>query len=133
LSLLAETGAHVIASAADATGYATADPVVEALMSHPNIDLLVDLVSFGEPYFITAAARHGTIVAALPRAYEPGIPRVGISAEPGELASLAQRAVDRREPVDVARVARVSWLERSARPRRPTPTWPAQPALALDG
>jgi NADPH:quinone reductase-like Zn-dependent oxidoreductase len=83
LSLLAETGAHVIATDT------TADPVVEALTSHPDVDLLVDLVSFGEPYFITAAARDGTIVTAVPRAYEPGIPRIGISAEPGDLAALA--------------------------------------------
>jgi hypothetical protein len=130
MSLLAEAGAQVIASATDAIEYTTADPVVAALTSHPDVDLLVDLVSFGEPYFITAAARHGTIVSALPRQYEPGIPRIGISAEPGDLAALAQRVLDGRHPIDIAHVNR---LERPARHRRPTATPPAQPALALEG
>jgi hypothetical protein len=101
-SLLAETGAQVIASGTETIDFTAADPVLEALTAHPDVDLLVDLVSFGEPYFTTARARYGTIVTALPRAYEPGIPRIGISAEPGELASLAQRAVDGREPADIA-------------------------------
>jgi hypothetical protein len=130
LSLLAETGAHVIASATDTIEYTTADPVVQARTSHPDLDLLVDLVSHGEPYFITAAARHGTIVSALPRPDGPGIPRIGISAEPGDLAALAQRALDERQSVDIAHVNR---LERSAKHRRPTATPHPQPALALDG
>jgi D-arabinose 1-dehydrogenase-like Zn-dependent alcohol dehydrogenase len=125
LSLLAETGAHVIAT--DTIEYTTSDPVVEALTSHPDVDLLVDLVSWGEPYFITAAARHGTIVSALPRPDGPGVPRIGISAAPGDLAALAQRALDERQPVDIAHV---HWLGRSARHRRPTATPSAQPALA---
>jgi NADPH2:quinone reductase len=89
--LLTEAGAHVI-------GYATVDPVADALESHPDADLVVDLVSFGEPYFITAAAPHGTIVSTCPGSEKPGIPRIGISAEPGDLASLAQRALGRRRP-----------------------------------
>ena len=52
LSLLAETGAHVIASATDTTEHTTADPVMEALTAHPDVDLLVDLVSFDEPYLL---------------------------------------------------------------------------------
>jgi NADPH:quinone reductase-like Zn-dependent oxidoreductase len=115
--LLAETGAHVIARptpddddylrSLDAAEieYATADPVADALASHPEVDLLVDLVSFGEPYFITAAAKRGTIVTALPGADGPGIPRVGISAEPGDLAALAERALDGRQPVEIAHVS----------------------------
>jgi NADPH:quinone reductase-like Zn-dependent oxidoreductase len=113
--LLAEAGAYVIAGATpEDDGYVrslgaaetiqctTANPVADLLTSLPNVNVFVDLVSFGEPYFITAGAPHGTIVTALPRAYEPGIPRIGISAEPGDLAALAQRALDRRQPVDVA-------------------------------
>jgi D-arabinose 1-dehydrogenase-like Zn-dependent alcohol dehydrogenase len=128
VSLLAETGARVIASATDATEYTTGDPVANALASHPDLDLLVDLVSFGEPYFITAASRHGTIVSAQPRPDGPGIPRIGISAEPGDLAALAERALDERQPADIAQVHQ---LERPARHRRPTATPPPQPALAL--
>jgi NADPH:quinone reductase-like Zn-dependent oxidoreductase len=130
VSLLAEAGAHVIASATDTTEQTTADPVLEALTSDPDVDLLVDLVSFGEPYFITAAARYGTIVTALPRPDGPGVPRIAISAEPGDLAALAQRALDRHRSGEIARVNR---LARPARHRRPTATPAAQPALALDG
>jgi NADPH2:quinone reductase len=103
--LLAEAGAHVIAAAtpedndyvrslgaAETIEYTTARPVTDVLAAHPDIDLFVDLVSLGEPYFITAGAHHGTIVSAIPRVDEPGIPRIGISAEPGDLAALAQSA-----------------------------------------
>jgi hypothetical protein len=101
LSLLAEAGAHIIDSATDAVKYTTGDPVVEAFTAHPDLNLLVDLVSFGEPYFISAA-RHAAIVSARPRLDGPGVPRIGISAEPGDLAALAQRALDGRQPVDIA-------------------------------
>ena len=113
--LLAEAGAHVIAGvtpeedgfvrslgAAETIEYTTANPVADAFASHPDVDVFIDVVSLGEPYFITAGAPHGTIVGALPRAYEPGIPRIGISAEPGDLAALAQRALDWRQPVEIA-------------------------------
>jgi NADPH:quinone reductase-like Zn-dependent oxidoreductase len=112
--LFAEAGAHVIAGATpdeddyvrslgatETIEYTTARPVSDALASHPDVDLLVDLVSFGEPYFITAAARNGTIVTALPVAAEPGLPRIGISAEPDDLAALAQRALDGRQPIGI--------------------------------
>jgi hypothetical protein len=89
MSLLAETGAHMIASDTDTIDQATGDPVVNALTSNPDLDLLVDLVSLGEPYFITRAARQGTIVSAQPRPDGPSIPRIRISAEPGDLAELA--------------------------------------------
>jgi NADPH:quinone reductase len=102
--LLAEAGAHVIAAvtpedddyvrslgAADTIEYTTASPVTDVLAAHPDVDLFVDLVSLGEPYFITAGATHGTVVSAVP-GDEPGIPRIGISAEPGDLAALAQLA-----------------------------------------
>jgi NADPH:quinone reductase-like Zn-dependent oxidoreductase len=114
--LLAEAGTTVIAAstpadddyvralgAADTIEYTTTDPVTRALAAHPDADLLVDLVSFGEPYFITAAAPHGTIVSALPGARTPGIPRIEITAEPGDLAALAQRALDGRQPVAIGR------------------------------
>jgi NADPH:quinone reductase len=113
--LLAEAGAHVIAGAtpedddyvrslgaAETIEYTTASPVGDVLTAHPDIDLFVDLVSFSEPYFITAGAPHGTIVSAQPRGDEPGIPRIGIEAEPGDLAALAQRALDARQPVEIA-------------------------------
>jgi hypothetical protein len=103
--LLAEAGAHVIAGAtpedhdyvrslgaADTIEHTTANPVADVLAAHPDVDLFVDLVSLAEPYFITAGVRHGTIVSAQPRGDEPGIPRIGISAEPGDLAALAQLA-----------------------------------------
>lgn len=110
--LLAEAGAHVIASvapedddygrslgAADTIEYKPADPVAGALASHPEVDLLIDLVRFGEPYFITAAAPHGTIISAFPGPDGPGIQRIPISVEPGDLAALAQHAPDARWPV----------------------------------
>ena len=113
--LLAEAGAHVIAGAtpgdddyvrslgaADTIEYTTGHPLADALAAHPDVDLLIDLVSFDEPYFITAAASHGTIVSALPCSDEPGIPHIEISAEPGDLAALAQQALDRRQPVERA-------------------------------
>jgi NADPH:quinone reductase len=106
--LLAEAGVHVIAGtrpddddrvrslgATETVECATADPVADALAAHPEVDLLVDLVSFGEPYFITAGARHGTIITARHGAREPGLPRIGISALPGDLAALARRALGR--------------------------------------
>jgi hypothetical protein len=89
MSLLAETGAYMIASGMDTIDQATGDPVVNALTSNPDLNLTVDLVSFGEPYFITRAARQGTIVSAEPRPDGPSIPRIRISAEPGDLAALA--------------------------------------------
>jgi NADPH2:quinone reductase len=127
--LLAEAGAHVIAGATpdddadvrslgagDTIEYATGDPVAEALESHPDADLLVDLVSFGEPYFITAAAPHGTIVSTCPGSEKPGIPRIGISAEPGDLAALAQRALGRRRPAGPGETVRRAGGQ--PRPRR---------------
>jgi NADPH:quinone reductase-like Zn-dependent oxidoreductase len=117
VAMLAEAGVHVIAGAtpddddyirwlgaADTFEYAIANPVAAALASHPDVDLLVDLVTFGEPYFITAAANHGSIVTALPGADEPGIPRIAVSAEPGDLAALAQRELDGRQPFEPAHV-----------------------------
>jgi NADPH:quinone reductase len=128
VSLLAETGVHMIASATDTTESTTADPLVDALTSHPEVDLLVDLVSFGEPYFITATARHGTIVSALPAPAGPGVPRIAISAQPGDLATLAQHALDERQPTETAHTHP---LEQSTTHHQPTPT--PQPALALHG
>jgi NADPH:quinone reductase len=104
MSLLAETGAHVIDSATDRIDHTTADPVTDALRAHPDLDLLVDLVSWGEPYFITRAARDGTIVSAQPRPDGPSIPRIRISAEPGDLAALAQLAPDEPQLVGVRAV-----------------------------
>jgi NADPH:quinone reductase-like Zn-dependent oxidoreductase len=139
--LLAEAGAHVIAGAAaddddyvrslgaaDTIEYTSTNPVADALASSPDVDLLVDLVSFGEPYFITAAASHGTIVTALPGADEPGAPRVGISAEPGDLAALVQHALHGRQPAELAQVYRLATVGR-ARPANRDPA--AQAALAL--
>jgi NADPH:quinone reductase-like Zn-dependent oxidoreductase len=137
--LLSDAGVRVIAGAtpeddayvrslgaAETFEYASAGPVAEAVASHPDVDLFVDLVSFDEPYFITAAA-HGTIVTALPAADGLGLPRIGISAEPGDLAALAQRALEGR-PVEIAPrlPARKVGLA-----RRATATPPAQPAFAL--
>jgi NADPH2:quinone reductase len=142
--LLAEAGAHVIAGAApdddeyvrslgaaDTIEYTTASRVADALASHPDVDLFIDLVSLGEPYFITAAARHGgTIVTATPRAEGFGIPRIGISAEPGDLAALAQHAVDGRQPAEIVHVHRLEEIvQRPPADRDPA----AQPALALSG
>jgi NADPH2:quinone reductase len=141
--LLADAGAHVIAGAtpadddyvrslgaADTIAYTTAKPVTDALASHPDVDLFVDLVSFDEPYFITATANNGTIVTALPIAHEPGIPRTATFAEPGDLATLAQHALDGRAPVEVAHVYRLETVDQ-ALPANHDPA--AQPALALGG
>jgi NADPH:quinone reductase-like Zn-dependent oxidoreductase len=141
--LLAEAGAHVIATAtpddddyvrslgaADTIQSTTANPVADALASHPDVDLLVDLVTFGEPYFITADAQHGTIVSAFPGADEPGIPRIAISAEPGDLAALAQRTLDGRQPVEIAHVDPLEKVGQALRANRDRA---AQPALALGG
>jgi NADPH2:quinone reductase len=141
--LLGEAGVHVIAGAtpddgdyvrslgaADTIEYTTADPVADALASHPEADLLVDLVSFGEPYFITAAAGHGTLVTALPGSDEPGVPHIEISAEPGDLAALARRALDGHQAVELAHVYRLETVGQA----RPANRGPAeQPALALGG
>jgi NADPH:quinone reductase-like Zn-dependent oxidoreductase len=75
---------------------------LEAIIEHPDVDLLVDLVSFAEPYFATARAVPcgGVLVGAAvgENAHAPtaafGIPRIPLSAEPGELLALAQRALD---------------------------------------
>jgi NADPH2:quinone reductase len=120
IPLLAEAGAHVIAAATPAdedhvralgasqtTPYSATDPLADALASHPDIDLFVDLITFGEPYFITATAGNGTIVTDLPVTYKPGIPRIAIAPEPGDLATLAQRALDGHQPVDLAHVYRL--------------------------
>jgi NADPH2:quinone reductase len=141
--LLAEAGAYVIAGAtpedheyvrslgaADTIEYTTANPVADALASQPDVDLFIDLLSFGEPYFITAAANNGTIVTALPGAREPGIPRIGISAELGDLAALAQRALDGRQPVELAHGYRLATVDQ-ALPANRDPA--AEPALALGG
>jgi hypothetical protein len=102
LGLLAESGARVIDGAGAPVQETAPDPVVEALTSHPDLDLLVDLISFGEPYFITATARHGTIVSDLAPTRGPGIPRIAISAEPGDLAALARQAVADTGALEVA-------------------------------
>jgi NADPH:quinone reductase-like Zn-dependent oxidoreductase len=115
--LLSEAGVRVIADAtpeddafvrslgaAETFECADGDPVAAAVAAHPDVELLVDLVSFDLPYFITGDASHGMLVTALPVAHEAGIglPRIGISAEPGDLAALAQRAVEARPPVEIA-------------------------------
>jgi NADPH2:quinone reductase len=141
--LLAEAGAHVIAGAApdddeyvrslgaaDTIEYTTASRVADALASHPDVDLFVDFVSFGEPYFITAAANNGTIVTALPGAPEPGIPRIAISAVPGDLAALAQHALDRHQPVEFAHVYRLETVGQALSANQDPAV---QPALALRG
>jgi PAS domain S-box-containing protein len=125
VALLADAGAHAIAcatpddddyvrslGAADTIEYTTANPVFDALAAHPDVDLLVDLVSFDEPHFITAAASHGTIVTATPGADQGGIPRIEISAQPGDLAALAQRTLDGRQPGERAHVHRLEEVRR---------------------
>jgi NADPH:quinone reductase-like Zn-dependent oxidoreductase len=116
--------------AAETFEYTSADPLADALASHPNVELLVDLITFGEPYFITEAAPHGTIVTVLPATHEPGIgvPRIGISAEPGDLAALAQRALEGRQPVEIAPRLPARKIDQA---RRVAATPSAQPALAL--
>ena len=107
VALLAESGARVIAGptpgddaswlgASDTIRHETANPFADALARHRHVDLFVDLVSVGAPYFITAGARHGTMVTATPGADGPGIPRITISPEPGDLTALAERALDGR-------------------------------------
>jgi NADPH:quinone reductase-like Zn-dependent oxidoreductase len=144
IPVLAEAGAYVIAGstpddedyirslgAAETIPYTTANPVTDALSSHPDVDLFIDLLSFGEPYFITARAPHGTIVTALPGPHQPGIPRIAISAEstaPGDLAALAQRALRDRRPAELAHVYR---LENACRTPPANRDPHAQLALAL--
>ena len=142
VALLAEAGAHVIAGATPGNGdyvralgaaetieSTTADLVEDALASHPEVDLLVDLVGFGEPYFLTAAESSGTIVTAHPGPHGLGIPRIAISAEPGDLAALAQRTLDGREPRELAHVLELENVGQAAADRDPG----MQPALALAG
>ena len=145
VSLLAEAGAHVIAGAtldddsyvrslgaAETIEYTTANPIADVLASRPDVDLFVDLLSFSEPYFITAGKHHGTMVCAVPGAGGPGIPCIGISAQPGDLAALAQ--LDERLPARkgpsatvLARVGRA--VEEPVGQRDPA----AQPGHALGG
>jgi NADPH:quinone reductase-like Zn-dependent oxidoreductase len=139
--LLAEAGVHVIAGvtaddedyvrslgAADTIEYTSTNPVADVLACHPDVDLLVDFLGFGEPYFITAAASHGTIVTALPGADEAGAPCIGISAELGDLAALAQHALHGRRPAELAQVYRLETVGQ-ARPANRDPAAP--PPLAL--
>jgi NADPH:quinone reductase-like Zn-dependent oxidoreductase len=142
VALFAQAGARVIAGAtpdddayvrslgaADTVEYTTRYPIADALASHPDVDLLVDLVNFSEPYFITAGAFGGRIVTALPGAGEPGIPRIGICAEPGDLAALAQRALDGSGPVEITHRLPAREGRRASRANGR----PAQPAIALGG
>jgi NADPH:quinone reductase-like Zn-dependent oxidoreductase len=142
VALLADAGAHVIAGAspddddyvrslgaADTIECTTADQVADALVSHPDVDLLVDLVGFGEPYFLTAAGSSGTIVADHPSPYEFGIRRIAISAEPGDLATLAQRALDGRQAHELAHLHRLEKVGHAPDDRDPA----MEPALALAG
>jgi NADPH:quinone reductase-like Zn-dependent oxidoreductase len=149
--LLAEAGVRVIAAATPeddpyvrSLGAAetfeleqeTADPVADALGCHPGVELLVDLVSFDEPYFITPAATQGTIVTALPDreagagVRDLGVPRIGISAEPGDLAALVRRALDGSQPVELAHLYSLQEVGR-AMPATPDPA--DEPPLALAG
>jgi hypothetical protein len=98
-SLLANIGADMIDS--DPVERTTDNPLAYALTAHPDLDLCVDLVSFGEPYFIEATGMHGTIVSADPCPDRCGLPRIPISAQPGDLAALAQLALDERQLVGV--------------------------------
>ena len=107
----------------------TADQVADALESHPDVDLLVDLVRFGEPYFLTATGSHGTIVTAHPGPYELGVPRIAISAAPGDLAALAQRTLEGRQPRVLAQLHRLEKVGQA--PANGDPA--VQPALALAG
>jgi NADPH2:quinone reductase len=110
--LLVEAGVSVIATATPAdeayvrrlgaaeTIEDSARASMDAMASHPDIDLLVDLVNFDEPYFATARAVPccGALVGAgrvqdtQDRPAGPGIPRIQLCAEPGDLLQLAQRA-----------------------------------------
>jgi NADPH:quinone reductase len=109
--LLADAGARVIAAAApgeddhvrslgaaETVAYTAEDRLTDALARVPDADVVVDLVSFSEPYFITAAAPQGTIVTALPGDDGLGVPRIPISAAAGDLAALARRALERGWP-----------------------------------
>lgn len=123
VSLLAAAGASVIAIAAPghdgnlrSLGPAvTIDdgPVdaIQALTRHPDVDLLVDLLGFREPYFVTADAipSSGWLVGALPaapavadtRPQQLGIPRIAPRAEPGDLAELARCALEGPLPIEL--------------------------------
>jgi NADPH:quinone reductase-like Zn-dependent oxidoreductase len=112
--LLVEAGVSVIATArpgdeayirslgAAETIKDGARDAMEAIAEHPDVDLLVDLVSFAEPYFATARAipctgalvGAGAAQDADDRPPAIGIPRIELSAEPGDLVELAQRALD---------------------------------------
>jgi NADPH:quinone reductase-like Zn-dependent oxidoreductase len=135
VALLADAGAHVIAGATPddvrSLGAAeeTADQLADALASHPDVDLLVDLVSFGEPYFLTAAASHGTIVTADPGPNGLGVPCIAITAAPGDLAALAQRTLDGRQRREPAHVHRLEKVGQAPANRDPV----VEPELALAG
>jgi hypothetical protein len=147
--LLVETGVHVIAAAtpaddayvrslgaAETFECVAGDPVGDALAHHPHVELLADLVTFDEPYFITPGATQGTIVTALPvreadaGADGLGVPRVPICAEPGDLAALVQRALDGSRPVELGRLYSLQEVGRAL----PVTDEPDQyPLLALAG
>ncbi|HMJ32313.1 MAG TPA: alcohol dehydrogenase catalytic domain-containing protein, partial [Baekduia sp.] len=142
VALLADAGAHVIAGAtpgdddyvrslgaAETIESTTADLVADALVSHPDVDLLVDLVGFGEPYFLTAAESSGTIVTAHPGPHGLGITRIAISAEPGDLAELAQRTLNGQLPRELAHLHELENVGQAPANRDPA----MQPALALAG
>jgi NADPH2:quinone reductase len=123
VSLLAETGARVVAEATlhddayvrslgarETIEDTTADLVADELAGSPGVDLLVDLVHFREPYIITARATSGRLVTTLPgpeadaAACEIGVPHLTVSAEPGDLAGLVQRVLAGPQPVAIAGV-----------------------------
>ena len=147
--LLAETGVHVIAGAtaeddayvrslgaAETFEYETADAVADALACHPGVELLVDLVSFDEPYFITPGATQGTIVTALPApdsdagVRDLGVPRIEVTAEPGDLAALVRRVLDGTQPVELAHLYS---LQEVGRVLPAADASPEHPRLALAG
>jgi NADPH:quinone reductase-like Zn-dependent oxidoreductase len=111
--LLAEAGVTVIATATPADARyvrslgaaetiegGAGDPI-DVLANLPDADLLVDLVNFADPYFTTVRSLQssGTLVGALPNtevdgwSRGPGIPRIQLSAEHGDLLELARRAL----------------------------------------
>jgi NADPH:quinone reductase len=122
LELLADAGARIIATAtADeeerVRGLGATETIrcaiidtIDVLARHPEVELIVDLTTFGEPYFAKAHPlwRAGTLITTLPDVDanagtgEPGLPRMPLAAQPGDLAELAQRALDRRQPTVVA-------------------------------
>jgi NADPH2:quinone reductase len=125
LPMLRDAGARVLATAraddatyvrdlgaSDLIDYTAPETVAETMRLHPDgVDVVVDLVNAGEALFESARALRpgGRLISPLTGpgseafARDVKVSYVLLDAEPGDLAMLARRAIEGRQPVEIAR------------------------------